>query len=99
MSKSADMSKECRETMESGSYQSIIEKAKEKINTDVYAQRIVINELVNAYLTRSRKVNDVISEFKKFTKENTKIVSFYLFMAEIYRINKYVDVVRICFHG
>ena len=68
-----------------------IEKAKEKINTDVYAQRIVINELVSAYQTRSKKVNDVIAEFKRFTKENTKIVSFYLFMAEIYRLNKHID--------
>jgi len=86
-----DMARECREAISSGCYDDIIAMAKDKIATDIYAQRIVVNELVLAYNTKSKKANDVIGAFKTLSKNNTTVVAFYLFMAEIYRLHNHID--------
>ena len=64
------------------------------MSKDVYAQRILVNELVLTYHKKTKRVNDVISAFKALTKTNNSIVAFYLFMAEIYRLHNHPEAVR-----
>ena len=53
--------------------------------TDVQAQRMVLNKMIDEHF-KGKKYNDTVVDFKKLIKAHPHIISFYLFMAEFYRI-------------
>ena len=52
--------------------------------TNVYAQRIIVNKLVNES-QEGKKPNEILGKLKDLMKKYDNVVAFYLFMAEFYR--------------
>jgi len=62
----------------------VIESAVESVGTNVYAQRIVINKIIDEH-KNGKKPNESVVQFKEITKSHPSIIPFWLFFAEFYR--------------
>ena len=71
-------------------------EAEEKLNESKFAQRIVINKVLADQQAGKKSVTDTIKAFKQYCKSHSKIVAFYLFLAEIYRSNGRVEDAEKC---
>ena len=71
-------------------------EAEEKLNESKFAQRIVINKILADQQAGKKSVTDTIKAFKQYCKSHSKIVAFYLFLAEIYRSNGRVEDAEKC---
>ena len=71
-------------------------EAEGKLNESKFAQRIVINKVIADQKSGKSSVTDTIKAFKQYCKSHSKIVAFYLFLAEIYRSNGRVEDAEKC---
>jgi len=90
------MEDKCIECFENNEYDTYFSEAERTLNDSKFAQRIVINKVLKEQQSGKTTVTDTIKAFKQYCKSHSKIVAFYLFLAEIYRSNGRVEDAEKC---
>lgn len=90
------MEEKCKEAFENNEHDTYFSEAEEKLNESKFSQRIVINKVLADQQAGKKSVTDTIKAFKQYCKSHSKIVAFYLFLAEIYRSNGRVEDAEKC---
>lgn len=78
------MEDKCIECFESNEYDTYFSEAERTLNDSKFAQRIIINKVLKEQQSGKTTVTDTIKALKQYCKSHSKIVAFYLFLAEIY---------------